>query len=122
MTNTTAPESNKLSPARKAVLEALESLEGSGEIGTRKALAEATGVNLVNLKEHLDALLESGHIERPERGIYRIVNIQEARAVTCTALPDGRVKLEIGDNLIELTPPEQRMLGRMMAGFSFRTV
>ena len=121
MTDTETPD-NKLSPTRKAVLDALACLAGNGEVGTRKALAEATGVNLANLKDHLDALLESGHIERPERGIYRVVDVQEVRAVTCTALPDGRVKLEIGDHLIELTPPEQRMLGRMMAGFSLRTV
>ncbi len=38
------------------------------------------------------------------------------RAISRTLLPDGATVLEVGDDVLHLTPRESRMLGEVMAG------
>jgi hypothetical protein len=67
--------------------------------------------------DSLKRLLETGQIARPGRGIYEpVAKHPEPRAISQTLHPDGTVKIEIGDEVIALTPVEHRHLVRLLGG------
>ena len=83
----------------------------SSEIQTVSELAADT------VAESLKRLLETGQIARPGRGIYEpVAKHPEPRAISQTLHPDGTCKIEIGDEVIALTPMEHRTLVRMLGG------
>lgn len=72
---------------------------------------------LSTVHDSLKRLLEVGRITRPARGLYvPVIQYQAPRAISQTLLPDGTCKIEVGDSVIELTPPEHRTLVRMLGG------
>lgn len=99
------------------VLEAVQDLHAQEQIVTRETLAELTGLKLTVIDDRLGVLTDDGALLRVQRGVY--VPAQRhppARAMSKTIMPDGVVKIEIGDYLMELTPREDRMLASLMAG------
>lgn len=72
---------------------------------------------LSTVQDSLKRLLEVGQITRPGRGMYvPVTQYQAPRAISQTLLPDGTCKIEIGDNVLALTPMEHRALVRMLGG------
>ena len=59
-------------------------------------------------------------VARVQRGVYvPVVQHPEARLVSLTVLPDGTVKLEIGDDhVLTLTPREARSVGVTLGGLA----
>lgn len=83
----------------------------ASEVQTVSELAADT------VSDSLKRLLETGQIARPGRGIYEpVAKHPEPRAISQTLHPDGTVKIEIGDEVIALTPMEHRTLVRMLGG------
>jgi len=77
----------------------------------------ACGLKLSTVDDNLKALKEDSLIWAPERGVYRPVAVHPpARAISKTILPGGLIKLEIGDEVLTLTPQENRMLAELQAG------
>lgn len=99
------------------VMEAVEELHGAGQLVTRETLHRVTGLKMVVIDDRLKMLAADDKIARVERGVYiPVVQHPEARLVCKMVLPDGTVKIDIGDQVLTLTPKENRMLGELMAG------
>lgn len=97
------------------VLEAVQDLHAKEQIVTRAALAELTGLKLTTIDDRLDVLVGEGDIIRVERGVFvPAVKHPPARPMSKTLIPDGSVKIEIGDDILTLTPREDRMLANLM--------
>lgn len=103
--------------AKQVVLEAVHALYNQGLPITRESITRASGIKLNTVDDALKALKEDKLIWAPERGVYRPVAVHPpARPISKTILPGGLVKLEIGDEVLTLTPQENRMLAELQAG------
>lgn len=93
------------------------------QIVTREAVREATGLPLTTVDDRLAVLVDRGDILRVERGVFvPAVRHPPARPISKTTMPDGSVKIEIGDVVLDLTPREDRHLAGMMAGSAIQLV
>lgn len=99
------------------IFEAMQDLYASEQLVTRETLADVTGIKLGIIDDRLGHLVDIGRVRRVQRGVYvPMEHHAPARAITRTLLPDGGSILEIGDEVLQLTPREARLLGELMAG------
>ena len=99
------------------ILDTVQELHNLEQIVTREAVREVTGLALTTVDDRLAVLVDRGDITRIGRGVFvPAVRHPPARPISKTVLPDGSVKLEIGDEVLTLTPREDRHLAAMMAG------
>lgn len=99
------------------VLEAIKDLHAQEQIVTRETLSDITGLRMSIIDDQLKAMVDDGLIHRVQRGVFvPAPNHGPSRLISKLILPDGTVKLEIGDDVLTLTPRESRMLGELMAG------
>ncbi|MHA3061741.1 hypothetical protein ACX1N5_13950 [Acinetobacter sp. ANC 4636] len=98
------------------IFEAIQDLHNQEQIVTREVLAETTGLKMSIVDDRLSHLVGLGHIIRVQRGIFvPAPKHRPARLISKTMLPDGTVKLDIGDDeVLTLTPREARQLGNLM--------
>lgn len=102
---------------KQKVLDAVEQLHALEQVVTRETLAEHTGLTLSVIDDRLKALVADGRIARVQRGVYvPVPSHPPARPISHTELPDGTVVLDIGDEVLHLTPREARTLGAMLGG------
>lgn len=105
------------------VYEAVQELRSLEQIATRVTVAELTGLNQAIVDDRLRALVDDGRLSRLIRGVYEVVDSHPpARAISKTLMPDGLVKLEIGDEVLTLTPREDRMLASILAGSATQAI
>lgn len=85
---------------------------------TRETLLKITGIRPVTFDMHLNRLIdEDQKVQRGKRGNYRPAHVfPESRAVSGTVLVSGMVKVEVGEQYMELTPAEARKLAPMLGG------
>lgn len=89
----------------------------SQQIVSRKALAEVTGQKMSVVDDRLKVLVDDGLMRRVENGVYiPIFKHHESRIISKTIMPDGSIKIDIGDEVLELTPHEAMILGRNLVG------
>ena len=99
------------------IYDAVRQLRSLEQIATRETVAELTGLKLSVVDDRLRALVDDGRLKRLLRGIYELVEAYPAsRAISKTIVGDGYVKIEIGDQLLTLTPSEDRDLAMLQAG------
>ena len=99
------------------ILDAVREMHGQEQIVTRETLAEFTGLTMTKVDDLIGVLIENGLVVRVQRGVFvPAVQFPPARPISKTILPDGWVKIEIGDELLTLTPRESRMLGELSSG------
>lgn len=102
------------------VLEAIIEVFGGGALPTREVLLDLLDPHGMTLKEIDNAtreLVDSGEVVRVQRGVFMPVGVyRQPRLVTHTLLPDGSVKLEVGDDMMLLTPREKRMVAEALGG------
>lgn len=80
----------------------------------RKALSELTGLKISIVDDHVERMVANGYLQRRGYGILEVVEQFPApRAISKTVLPNGQVKLEIGDTVLDLTPKESRTLSQL---------
>ena len=73
-----------------------------------------SGISPHVVKDRCKELVESQEIERVSRGVYGAVKVfKPPRPISKTVLADGEVVLEIGDDVVHLTPQEERLLRGM---------
>ena len=73
-----------------------------------------SGISPHVVKDRCKELVESREIERVSRGVYGAVKVfAPPRPISKTVLADGEVVLEIGDDVVHLTPQEERLLRGM---------
>src|SRR5690554_384921 len=102
---------------KQLVLEAVEDLHRLEQIVTRETLANHTGLKLSVIDDRLKALVADERIMRVQRGVFvPVAQHPPARQISHTELPDGTVVLDIGDEVLHLTPREAWTLGAMLGG------
>ena len=103
------------------ILEAAEELHNLEQLVTRDSLAQHTGLKPGIIDDRLKVLVGDGRLVRVERGVYMpLAPHKPARQISHTALPDGTVVLDIGDDVMHLTPKEARTLGAMLGGMAIQ--
>ena len=102
---------------RDAVLKAITDLTEHGHQASRRRIAEVTGLRMSTVDDHITRLREQGVIRSLYAGLFELVDTTPDRAVSVTALPRGRFKVEVGNDVCEaLTPRETLALSKLLAG------
>ncbi len=102
---------------RQQILDAVQDLHNQEQMVTREALQEVTGLKLTIIDDRLATLVDDGLLIRKSRGVFVPAILHPpARPISKTVMPDGMVKIEIGDCVLDLTPREDRLLASIQAG------
>ncbi|RMX08510.1 hypothetical protein D8I35_05385 [Corticibacter populi] len=108
---------NRISSTQR-VYDAVRDLREADQIATRETVAEASSLKLSIVDDRLRSLVDDGRLKRLIRGVYELVEVfPEPRALSCTIQSDGWIKVELGDELLTMTPSEARRLARALGGF-----
>lgn len=98
------------------ILEAVHDLHYQEQVVTRETLqAILPNLTMGKIDDRLSYLIDTNQITRVQRGVY--IPAQKhapSRAMCKYMLPDGTVKIEIGSQILTLTPKEARHLGNLM--------
>lgn len=90
-----------------------------GRVATRQTIQADTGLALTIVDDRVKHLKSMGRIRLAGglAGAYEPSDDRnEDRAISCTILPNGRCKVEVGDCILDLSPREARFLSVNMAG------
>ena len=99
------------------VYQSVRDLHAVGRAATRETVAEMCRLPLLVVDEQLRALHKAGQVVRVLRGHYEpALAFDPPRPVSKTILADGSTKIEIGDDVLTLSPAEDRALGLVMVG------
>lgn len=99
------------------VLDAVRELHGLGQVATRETVQTMTGLKIGIVDDRLKHLVAEDLVRRAGHGLYVLaLKPDNARQISQTRLPDGTIVLDIGDDVMILTPTEARTLGSMLAG------
>ena len=99
------------------VYQAVRDLHAVGRAATRETVAEMCRMPLFVVDEQLRALHKAGQVTRVLRGHYEPALVFDPpRPISKTVLSDGSAKIEVGDEVLLLTPAEDRALGQLMTG------
>lgn len=102
---------------KQQILDAIQDLHNAEQMVTREALQEVTGLKLTIIDDRTAVLVDEGAVIRKGRGVFApAVQHPPARPISKTVMPDGAVKIEIGDTVLDLTPREDRLLASIQAG------
>lgn len=103
-------------PTLMLVFEAIRQINDAGGEPTRERIVAMTGLKPTTVDDRIKVLRGEGMIS-PHKQCYRPLHQHvAAQAVSCTAMADGVLKIEKGDQLLTLVPAEARQLGSMLAG------
>lgn len=101
------------------VFDAVRDLREVDQTATRETVAELTGLKMSVVDDRLRALVDDGKLKRLLRGIYELVETYpEPRPIYCGILHSGMVKMEVGEDVLTLTPSEARRAARALGGFA----
>lgn len=107
-------ESRRISTI-ELVYDAVVELHALEQIITREVLADYLNLKLSIIDDKLKTLANDGLIARIQRGVYvPVEKYPPTRPISHTELPDGTVVLDIGDDVLKLTPREARTLAVML--------
>lgn len=105
------------------IYEAVCELHALEQVATRDTVAELTGLKLAIVDDRMRALMGDGKLKRVLRGVYVPVEVHPpARSISKTVLTDGTVKIEIGDDVLTLTPREDRALAMLQVGAAMQVL
>ena len=114
---TAQPPQHNARTSTNLVLDAARDLHALEQPVTRESLSVATGLKMSIIDDRTRALVDDGLLHRMQRGVFvPAVVHQPPRPMSKTLMPDGQVKIEIGDDVLTLTPREDRMLSQLMSG------
>jgi hypothetical protein len=84
---------------------------------SRGVIQQITKLSYPIVDYHCSKFADNLDFRRMHPGAFEIVTpFHPTRVISKTLLPDGLVKLEIGDYLLELNPTERRILGNLFSG------
>lgn len=95
----------------------------TGRACSRQSLAQATSLPLTIVDDRVKFLknVERIRLAGGVPGIFEPTEDRsEDRAISTTIMPNGKVKLEIGDSVLELSMREARHLGAAFGGFALQ--
>ena len=118
MTTTTPPTT----PAQvqrqnsEIVLRTITDLCDHNQGASRQRIVELTGLKMATVDDQIESLKTKGLIRSLYAGVYEPIDQQEDRLISTTSLPRGRMKLEVGDVVLDLTPRESLSIAKQFAG------
>lgn len=97
------------------VYDAVVDLHNLEQPVTREAVKEVANLEQHIIDDRLAHLVGIGEIVRVQRGVFApAIRHEPARAMSKTLLPDGKIVIDVGDEVLTLTPKEGRALGNML--------
>ncbi len=97
------------------VYDAICDLHNLEQVVTRETLSQVCDLPMTKIDDRISTLIDNDMVVRVQRGVYvPVVRHPPARLISKTVLPDGTVKIDIGDDVWTLTPKEARGLGAML--------
>ncbi len=111
------PAEKRASVSADRVLQVIAEINAAGRVASRQTVAELLEVTVGRVDEHCKRLIEAGSIRRVLPGVYEPVEVMPPpRAVSVTRLAGSWVKIEVGDDLLTITPEEERQLAMSIKG------
>lgn len=101
---------------RDIVLTAINTICDHREAASRTQIVSMTALKMPVVDEQVRVLKEKGLIRMANAGFYVPVDQSPDRPVSTTSLPQGRLKVEVGDDLLNLNPREAFNLAKQLAG------
>jgi hypothetical protein len=112
--------SNPKRTNKQIVLQAVITLAEHNQPASRQRIIELSGLPVGIVDATLKELKIDGAVRSLAAGYYEYVDQTIDRNVSTTSLPHGRMKIEIGDDIItNLTPREALSLAKQLAGLLF---
>lgn len=101
----------------KLIYQCIVDLTNTNRVATRQVVSSMTGLKMSIVDDHVKRLKADGKIHSPVAGVFEPVEDAPIdRAVSVTYLSNGRVKLEVGDECLDLTLREASSVGAATAG------
>ena len=108
------------SNTKQQVYDAIATLCEENKIATRENIAQLTGLSLTIIDDRLKVLIDDMAIIRVQRGNFVIADqFPPPRVISKTISQNGIITLDIGDEVLKLTPREARNLGQLLMGDAF---
>jgi hypothetical protein len=104
------------SPNRRKVFQAIFELCEAGKQASRRTICEASGLSMQIVDDHCRNLKTGGFIRLINNGMFAPVEQSADRPISGTILPSGRYKLEIGDQVMDLSLREARLVALLTGG------
>ncbi len=112
--------SNPKRTNKQIVLQAVITLAEHNQPASRQRIVELAGLPVAIVDATLKELKIDGAVRSLAAGYYEYVEQTIDRTVSTTSLPHGRLKVEIGDDVVtNLTPREALALAKQLAGLLF---
>jgi len=108
---------NAKKSSRDRVYDAILELSDSETPAKAADIAHVTGLAMPIVYDSIKALKQRGRIYSDNGSFFACEEVAETQPVYHTAMPNGIIKLEKGDQIMELTQREARALAKTMAGF-----
>ncbi len=102
--------------SRDQVYDAILELSDSETPAKAQDVARVTGLAMPIVYDSIKALKQRGRIYSDNGSFFASEEVAETQAVSHTILPSGAVKLEKGDQVMDLNPREARALAKTLAG------
>lgn len=107
----------KMDTTRQKVLQCIIDLDNAQRPASRQLIAQYLNEKLTVVDDAVKRLIEDGLVRKVVAGIVAPVHqFPPDDAISKTVLPSGRVKLEKGDDVMEFTPHEAAVVGKMFQG------
>lgn len=105
--------------SRQIVLQAITTICEHNAYANRASVTRLSGLSQVIVDDHIKKLKADDIIRMDVPGFYYPVDQSVDRPVSTTGLSFGRVKIEVGDELLELNPREAYALAKQISGLLF---
>lgn len=102
--------------SRQIVLQAITTICEHNAYANRASVTRLSGLSQVIVDDHIKKLKADDIIRMDVPGFYYPVDQSVDRIISTTSMPLGRLKVEVGDNLLDLNPREAFALAKLMAG------
>lgn len=105
--------------SRQIVLQAITTICEHNAYANRASVTRLSGLSQVIVDDHIKKLKADDIIRMDVPGFYYPVDQSVDRLVSTTGLPLGRLKIEVGNELLELNPREAFALAKQVSGLLF---
>lgn len=113
---TPTPKEQTKEKSTDMVSRAVKELAAMGQSANRYSIKELTGLPMTIVDDRLKALKDDGEIFRTARGNYEAVKIWPAPRALSKTMVEGWFVYEAGDQVMRLTPEENRQFAEICAG------
>lgn len=101
---------------RRIIYDCIVALHSANRQASRQVIASETSLKFSIVDDHVKRLKDDGLIRLVVNGVFEPVDIEPDRAVSATFVPRGKVKLEIGETVLDLTMREARAVAMATGG------